>query len=1322
MACPNKNTKLYKRLSTQFSEDNINRIWNAVTTDKFNKWYGDRRRDSDGMPEINRFFEVYGADLKAGSLLKDVIKLKTTSDVEKLLSSKQTKGVGKFKNDYYITKNNREDGKRLVDILELHYPGLLVLNSFWKSTDAIGVTDRSEPVVKVNINEAALIPTQTRVFKSETRAEDEVEPVAKEDINKESNLDFIINRMKEYAVVLYNKIRDAQRDNDNVKAESLITQRDELKEAIDELVNNQSLQGISSAATINLDYAEKLLSKEEPTNAEINEIRNIIVLYEEIDRTNSKHFSSSILSEKDLEPVTVIDKDGNETESILQSVQDILDVASRARRFRDRYDNLVKKTVLEAATKRLGREITEEELFTNIKDVSKGNKWFRDIGSVGNDLLTLLATINTDSSRLARQKSIDDQAGLKEASESLKKSSLYNRLGRDKFMDMLWQKDAKGKATGGIINRYTEAYWKKRRQYHTNMRSKKTGVIEKAKKQHYNNHEYVNYFGTTEEQQIEQDRLAVEFGEKRAKEIVDEMATSFAEFRDRKDEYFADIDAIDSDEMSAQVKEYQKEIWMLKNDPKVTLEHLKSGKIITDINGKTVHGSFEFIKAIPKKIDRAGKETSFYDTSYEQIEDDVEAMAYYNFTRDKMQTLLSYYPQAHLEAKGIHKGFIPVLKKDILDKFRQDGSKAALAATYEKISSLYTTKVYSKATNHIDPSTGVAMDTLNIRMLSPEYTYVEGGEKVIDTNNVITDMDEILNQFIPLSNMYHFKSSVESQHKMVMDAVTQLEGVATTGTGEARTSTKGEVYTDNLNSIRELADFANKTFYEVQEKDSASSKKKLTKEEKEQATQIKLILKGLESELAAPDTLTDEELTKLTAERDTLQRELDNLGVNYSGTVALKSTLRWYQLLAQGWNAGSASIEMLYGRVSNLVHAKGGRDYTSKQINVAYKIAVQSVLPGEFSKTSKKFKALIEKLDVVGEVAEIEKKRINHSKKGFSAKRALSPYELMRNADMVSKGSVMAAVLMNTNLEGNTIKEGEVSLWDAYNELGELKEEYRTDANIEQWETNFKETNNMLKIAERIAQINKKNHGNYDPNSPILANSTAMGKMFLQFRRWMLEGFASRWEGTRQDDFLGREVRGRYTTLIKSLPKTFNERGVENPRLATLNVLFKSVTHSMMFKSIPDERLIELGVTEATDQENMRKNAAGIMYAIGIYIGLILAKAALLDDDEKEKASALNFLLNQGGRLQQDMFFYSNPSTATDVTKNFVPVVGLLDKTIDWGTNVSKMVIGYEDYDPEYDGRSAFDGWNKSLVKTGELIPGTAAWIKTYRSASKLYD
>ena len=100
MACPDKNKKVYKRL---------------------------RRRDSEGMPEINKYLEIYGEDLSVDSLLRNTIELETADDVKMLFRSNSTLGIKKYNGGYYITKENRQHGVKLVNFLNVRYPGLLDL-------------------------------------------------------------------------------------------------------------------------------------------------------------------------------------------------------------------------------------------------------------------------------------------------------------------------------------------------------------------------------------------------------------------------------------------------------------------------------------------------------------------------------------------------------------------------------------------------------------------------------------------------------------------------------------------------------------------------------------------------------------------------------------------------------------------------------------------------------------------------------------------------------------------------------------------------------------------------------------------------------------------------------------------------------------------------------------------------------------------------------------------------------------------------------------------------------------------------------------------
>ncbi len=127
------------------------------------------------------------------------------------------------------------------------------------------------------------------------------------------------------------------------------------------------------------------------------------------------------------------------------------------------------------------------------------------------------------------------------------------------------------------------------------------------------------------------------------------------------------------------------------------------------------------------------------------------------------------------------------------------------------------------------------------------------------------------------------------------------------------------------------------------------------------------------------------------------------------------------------------------------------------------------------------------------------------------------------------------------------------------------------------------------------------------------------------------------------------------------------------------------------------------------------------MWTRAVTMMLLMGNHALLGDDDKEKMTAFNFLLNQGGRLQQDLFFYSNPSTTADITKNIIPAFKLFDKIGSWYTAASNSLL---DLDPEYHTeyqRGEFKGQSKLLIKSGELLPGTSTLIKTWRASSKLY-
>lgn len=1308
MICPNKNSKLYKRLSKQLSEDNINAIWNRITSPEFDKWYGNRKRDSDGMPQVNKYLEIYGANMRPVSLFTDIIKLKTVKDIEKLFSANDTKGIGKYLGNYFITKNNREHGVRMVKQLNKIYPGLISLDTKWKRTSEIGVVDRSEPVIRLIIRDSVLQNKGRLLSAKRTQKKNSKSP---------SKKDYVINRLGEASSFLYDKIRDAKIEKNSNKVERLTLERDRIKDLIKSLQVEQNLFKVAETAQQNLDYVERLFSRTDvELNAdELNEIGRILSLWENLDRTNH---AMGILEKEDLEKRLVIveDSEGNEVEKkdYLESTKAIKKAAARARDLVEEFDYKVQEMAAEVSSTVSGTDVSVEDLYEDVSDISTMSRKFRDAGSMANRLLQTLHKVVSFASRQAEQKNVKDIRTLEEKTEGLKKSSLFNRLGRQKFMELFRQPD------GNLVNRYSSKYWKLRNDYNEAFKSKDPKKIKAAKIKHYVNHEYVNYFKTEEEKQAEIDRLTKQFGVERATELVLNMDETFRMYDENQIQAFYEIDLLEN--TTQEDKALLKEDWLNKNNPARVINSLKTGESVLDINRNFIKPSFDYVRSVPKKVNELGEDLGFYSEAYELISQDTIAFDYYNYVKSTIKTLTNYYPQSYLDNKGINEGFIPILAKQALKDHLNAGTLGSLKGLKGIVkgaidNNLYG-KTFTKSINQIKPDTGAEIYQLKIDMFSPKYKPDGSGE--LDTENIVTDLEEILKSFIPVSNMFNHKSAVESEFNLIVDSIHKLSGVKSDSTGAKKATMNNDEFADTLENLKAAAEFQREVFYGIhkQKREKYSATKKLNEEQKARAEEIVTRVKEIEEAvLNKNNKLSKEEVKSLQKELDKLLREKSDLGISFSYTKSLKRLLKYYQFVTLGWSVTSPLIELTYGAIANNIQAASGIDFDHRQMHAARKTATAAAA-GINSAETRKFLALVEKFDVVGEVNHIESKSQNNSKRVKGFKKNLMPYELARKADLVSKGSTMAAVLKNTFIKDKNGEE--VSLWEAYNEEGNIKEKYATEENIKNWNVNTEEINDQLRLADKISGLNIRAHGNYDKYSDIEGNSDAIGMAVLQHRRWMLEGFASRFEKESYNSRLGRVVKGRYITL-----KDFrNDLGNK----ATVGVLLKAASMKVLtFKNITKEDLdsyyekyakSENASFDDVDLENIRKNAQGLIWTIALTISMMILEASV--DDDENKISALNFLINQGGRLQADLLFYSSPNTATDITGNIVPAFRLTDKISSWADAVGNTIFNYEPDKHTYQ-RGEFKGFNKLFIKTGELIPGVAQGIKYYRGSAKIY-
>jgi len=323
----------------------------------------------------------------------------------------------------------------------------------------------------------------------------------------------------------------------------------------------------------------------------------------------------------------------------------------------------------------------------------------------------------------------------------------------------------------------------------------------------------------------------------------------------------------------------------------------------------------------------------------------------------------------------------------------------------------------------------------------------------------------------------------------------------------------------------------------------------------------------------------------------------------------------------------------------------------------------------------------------------------------------------------------MIAVMMDfkaKDSDGN-----EVDLWEAFGPDGKLKEGYTSDVD-------------EVRMIQKIKRIIEMNHGDY--NNALQVKATFAGRALTQFRTWMFEGFANRFEGEKVDYALSYGLsepyvrKGRYRSYTKGQLTTTGAAlgtallpgigtalgagagylvgkfaGLDTKENALSDTLFtlKQLARKLMFKPTKfDDRF------NATDAANMRKNMTELYIMMGL-MGVALLLKGMVDDDDEKDSMVTNFLLNQTVRLRTDVGFYTNPLEFEKLTKTAVPMAGMVQDVSELFSDVSAHLN--EDEDDVFQS-GPFKGTPKWLIHAGELVPGPAQGIKLYRTSNTVFE
>jgi hypothetical protein len=349
-------------------------------------------------------------------------------------------------------------------------------------------------------------------------------------------------------------------------------------------------------------------------------------------------------------------------------------------------------------------------------------------------------------------------------------------------------------------------------------------------------------------------------------------------------------------------------------------------------------------------------------------------------------------------------------------------------------------------------------------------------------------------------------------------------------------------------------------------------------------------------------------------------------------TTILDQIINYTRLKGLTGNIFAGLTNLLYGISSNFIYAEGKGDFTPKQATDAFAIMLNSLIKG--SDTNKKVNFLFEKFRIKPDYVSSEGSNIG--KYAFAFTEA---------GEYINYGQTGIATLLNTKI--NNLKGEPKSLYDAY-----IVQDGKVVWNTKEFgpEQYQDLTQEKYELFNKIQDINKIIHGNYDPSSPIRAKAHILGRALLIFRTWLPMAIHNRFGSEGYSKALGRDTKGRYVTGWEYL-KDNKLRSV----IPVGQELFTQILNALTLNRLELDSEAFNNLSEV-DKENMLRNVAELRLIL-FFSGLgMLLRGITLDDDDEERVAMYKFLINQSDRVGGELKFFFSPADQSRIIRDISPI------------------------------------------------------------------
>jgi len=498
-----------------------------------------------------------------------------------------------------------------------------------------------------------------------------------------------------------------------------------------------------------------------------------------------------------------------------------------------------------------------------------------------------------------------------------------------------------------------------------------------------------------------------------------------------------------------------------------------------------------------------------------------------------------------------------------------------------------------------------------------------------------------------------------------------------------------------------------------------------TKEERKELNQINKLLSNKD---------IDE------AEAKKLNKIKEGLGKVRSATAAIDNLLAWIRTLRLGYNLSSMTTNFMEGMTSNLIIGSSNQYFDPNELFYGYgvvkgsfiknltfgkKVTIGGVTISGTTASAKKNRVLMDKFNVIMD----SKNELQKSSVRTTASRLefLDPHAGNQRVEFINQSPLMIAMLRTSKIKG--IDGTESSVWDAYNSDGELKPNFRTEENINNWENLSGEQ--YLIFKQKLNKVIVLAHGNYDQLRGMMAKSNSAGKAFMMFKTWLPNAIYQRF-AVEQDDIQAGTVgfKGKYKSYTATTAgihvaavgtALFGPLGlIVGPAVGMTMHMFKigvQTDVSILKQSVEVAKMLVkkmigmpinilagrkvigigtegfnswVGNKEFTqmDADNLKSNMTDISIQLG-WLALILITKSLFWDDEDDPDSNEriwhNIIVNKAMQLSTQGAMYINPIDKNNVvtsTLSNIAVYQYLEDVWNFGVALSRWANGESDIIP----------------------------------------